>query len=108
MFKAGLKKICYTRNTLQYSERSPVNMVVIFLKNAAQIPNIMLLRKFHDEIDNPVNTKHLYNIYATPAQRLRRWSNILIMLYKCVYWEYNAPVLQQTRIPVNSKYFKHG
>ena len=25
----------------------------------------------------PVNTKHLYNIYKTSAQRLRRWSNIV-------------------------------
>ena len=25
----------------------------------------------------PANTKHLYNIYATSAQRLRRWSNIV-------------------------------
>ena len=25
----------------------------------------------------PENTKHLYNIYTMPAQRLRRWSNIV-------------------------------
>ena len=31
----------------------------------------------------PANTKHLYNIYTTSAQRLRRWSNILQMIYKC-------------------------
>ena len=29
------------------------------------------------------NTKHLYNIYTTSAQRLRHWSNIVLMLYKC-------------------------
>ena len=29
------------------------------------------------------NTKHLYNICTTSAQRLRRWSNIAQMLYKC-------------------------
>ena len=29
----------------------------------------------------PANTKHLYNICATSVQRLRRWSNILQMLY---------------------------
>ena len=29
------------------------------------------------------NTKHLYNIHTTSAQRLRRWSNIVKMLYKC-------------------------
>ena len=27
--------------------------------------------------------KHLYNICTTSAQRLRRWSNIVQMLYKC-------------------------
>ena len=31
----------------------------------------------------PANTKHLYNIYTTSAQRLRRWSNFVWMLYKC-------------------------
>ena len=29
------------------------------------------------------NTKHLYNICTTSAQRLRRWSNIVQILYKC-------------------------
>ena len=32
---------------------------------------------------SPVNTKHLYNICTTTAQRLRRWTNIVQMLYKC-------------------------
>ena len=32
---------------------------------------------------NPTNTKHLHKIHATSAQRLRRWSNIVQMLYKC-------------------------
>ena len=32
--------------------------------------------------DAPANTKHLYNIYTTLVQRLRRWSNIVQMLYK--------------------------
>ena len=31
----------------------------------------------------PANTKHLYNISSTSAQRFRRWSNIVQMLYKC-------------------------
>ena len=31
----------------------------------------------------PANMKHLYNIYTTSAQRLRRWPNIVYMLYKC-------------------------
>ena len=29
------------------------------------------------------NTKHLFNIFYKAAQRLRRWSNIVQMLYKC-------------------------
>ena len=32
---------------------------------------------------NPANTRHLYNICTTSAQRLRCWSNIVQMLYKC-------------------------
>ena len=32
----------------------------------------------------PANTKHLHSICTTSAQRLRRWSNIVQMLYKCV------------------------
>ena len=34
----------------------------------------------------PANTKHLYTIYTTLAQRRRRrrrWANIVYMLYKC-------------------------
>ena len=31
----------------------------------------------------PANKKHLFNIYTTSAQRLRRWSNIVYMLYRC-------------------------
>ena len=30
----------------------------------------------------PANTKHLYNICTTSAQRLHRWSNIVQMLFK--------------------------
>ena len=32
----------------------------------------------------PANTKHLYNTCTTSAQRLRRWSNIVQMLYNCL------------------------
>ena len=31
----------------------------------------------------PANTKHLHNICTMSAQRLRRWSNIVQLLYKC-------------------------
>ena len=41
--------------------------------------------------DNPANTKHLYNIYTTLAQRRRRWSNIVIILYKCFVFAGNVP-----------------
>ena len=35
------------------------------------------------KVSPPANTKHLYNICTTSSQRLRRWSNIVQMLYKC-------------------------
>ena len=38
----------------------------------------------------PVNTKHLYSICTTAAQRLRRWSDIVQMLYKCFVYVYPA------------------
>ena len=31
----------------------------------------------------PVNTKYLYNICAMLAQRQRRWTGVVQMLYKC-------------------------
>ena len=34
-------------------------------------------------MNSPTNTKHLYNIFITWTQRLRRWPNIAQMLYKC-------------------------
>ena len=34
-------------------------------------------------------TKQLYNMYTTPAQRLRRWSNIVQVLYKCFMFAVN-------------------
>ena len=40
---------------------------------SAQLKKPCLLLTSHDF---PVNTKYLYNNYTTPAERLRRWSNI--------------------------------
>ena len=36
----------------------------------------------------PANTKHLYNIYTTSAQRLKRWSKTLYKVRQmcCVHW----------------------
>ena len=34
----------------------------------------------------PVNTKHLYNIYTTSAQRLRNVLDVGPTLYKCYIW----------------------
>ena len=39
-------------------------------------------------IPHAPNTNHLYNIYATSAQRLRRWSNILQMVLDCLLFQY--------------------
>ena len=40
-------------------------------------------QRMYKSKNNPANTKHLYNICTTLAQRLRRWSNFVQMLYKC-------------------------
>ena len=42
------------------------------------------LQAIPDQLLFPANTKHLYSICTTSAQRLRRWSNIVQMF--CVYW----------------------
>ena len=43
-----------------------------------------ILALYHGDRDNnPANTQHLYNICTMSAQSLRRWSNIVQMLYKC-------------------------
>ena len=48
------------------------------------IENIfMLANATLSDVTILANTKHLYNIYTTPAQRLRRWSNIVQMVYRC-------------------------
>ena len=39
-----------------------------------------------NQIGLPENTDHLHNICTTSAQRLRRWSNIAQMSYKCFVW----------------------
>ena len=41
----------------------------------------------------PANTKHLYNIYTTSAQRRRRWAGVAQILYKCFVF---AGLLQKT------------
>ena len=49
----------------------------------------------------PANTKDLYNVWTTLAQRLRRWSNIVQMLYKCFVFAgmhlLRLPVSHQTQ-----------
>ena len=39
--------------------------------------------RWHNNNGLPANTKHLYNICTTSAQRLRRWSSVVQMLCKC-------------------------
>ena len=54
----------------------------------------------------PVNTKHLHNICTTSAQRLRRWSNIVQMLYKCFvftgYTVMSAILFDDTKADITS------
>ena len=45
---------------------------------------------------NPANTKHLYSICTTSAQRLRRWTNIVQMLYKCFVFAGNTTLGQSS------------
>ena len=51
----------------------------------------------------PASKKHLYNICTTLAQRLRRWSNIVQMLYKCFVfagiWLYSTAPNKQMNKP---------
>ena len=54
----------------------------------------MILSANQTDFFKRINTKHLYNICAMLVQRLRRWSNIAQMLYKCFVFLYihNTPV----------------
>ena len=61
------------------------------------------------------NTKHLHNICTTSAQRLRRWSNIVQMLYKC-FLVCNAgdradsllPVIKENRAIIQANQAAHN
>ena len=55
-----------------------------------------------DIINAPASTKHLYNISTTSAQRLRRWSNIVQMLYKCFVFA-EACMLKHENTNVSAK-----
>ena len=48
------------------------------------------LQAIPDQLLFPTNTKRLYNICTTSAERLRRWSSIMQMF--CVYWVELSPV----------------
>ena len=70
---------------------SPRNDLIPLLSSSSTT-NRELGHKFAavvDENDNgkfrldSANTEHLYNISITSAQRLRRWSNKVQMLYRC-------------------------
>ena len=50
----------------------------------------------------PANTKHFHTICTTSSQRLRRWSNIVQMLYKCFVF---AGLLQIISDITNDQYF---
>ena len=52
-----------------------MNVITMFIGN--KYLNIVILHMY------PAGTKHLYNISTMSAQRLRRWSDIVQMLYKC-------------------------
>ena len=49
----------------------------------------------NDGFTSPANTDHLYNICTTSAQRLRRWSNIVQMLYMYKWFVFAGSFEQQ-------------
>ena len=46
-------------------------------------PTFLIVKTTRTHMDLPASTKHLYNICTTSAQSLRRWFDIVQMLYKC-------------------------
>ena len=52
-------------------------------------------------LSHPANTKHLYNICTTSAQRLRRWSNIIQMLYKCFVFTGHVDIVIHNKIQLS-------
>ena len=72
---------------------SPVKFALGELQNASQLAI-------------PANTKHLYSIGTMSAQRLRRWSNIVQMLYKCfVFYLLGRPSSVSVGIFINFNQF---
>ena len=53
------------------------NLVNVDMSDTRQCGSMMCQRSYS------VNTKRLYSMCTTPAQRIRRWYNIVQMLYKC-------------------------
>ena len=53
---------------------TPQTRIVAIFRNPTQ--------RYGHRLNNPVNTKHWYNICTMLDQRRRRWSNIVQMLYK--------------------------
>ena len=65
--------VCFTQWSQIFSLKSELKC-----ETKIEVTKYFWLRCSH-----PVNTKHLYDIYTTPAQRLQRWTNIVYILYKC-------------------------
>ena len=61
----------------------------IIINNQSQLLKQYFGKLLFFRIDRPGKHKTLHNIWTKSAQRLRRWSNIVHMLYKCsvVTWE---------------------
>ena len=86
-----LKKHLFCRIKLS----TAVNMIIILFlhtRSCQKYISICLYTSGHIELKRvnhtysnhiPADTKHFHNICTTSAQRLRRWSNIVHMSYKC-------------------------
>ena len=65
-------------------QRHPSAFIFIFLNLQENIMHFFTSKSVWQILTAfPANTKYLYNICTTSAQRLRRWFNIVQMLYKC-------------------------
>ena len=57
---------------------------LVLYHNAVKYGSVAVFRpSIYQPGTSQPGTSHLYNIYTTSAQRLRRWSSIVQMLYKC-------------------------
>ena len=78
----GTPDALFTFKNANRVDHSRFRLFIYLLKQEHLNKRNALQLQLGEKIAYPANTKHLYNICTTSAQR-RRWSNIVQMLYKC-------------------------